>query len=91
MADGVFRVLKIPAGKEEDADGRGIGSDWLVADLFCDDAGTRYWLTTDYLHASDWADLPWSDPETLAQTIVEHLNAKAAALFEYRRAKREER
>lgn len=73
---GMVRVLAIPAGQTEDADGREVGSDWLLAD--CGEAhdGTHYYVTTDYIRASELDDYPLlADPRRLAEWMVEAINA----------------
>ena len=56
---GRYRVLLIPHGQSgKDAEGRGIGDDWLLATMgyFDADNGVGYdaYVTTNRVHASDY-------------------------------------
>lgn len=70
----LVRALVIPPGAEEDAEGRGIGSDWLLGSLGQDLDGNTVYLTTDRLHGTDvpgWLE----DPARLAAVLVEAINS----------------
>lgn len=82
MSRSFYRILAIPEGEEKDAEGRGLGDDWLVADLGVheDENGvftTHYYVTTDRVHASEFdPEVMGCDPPSLAADIVAILNAK---------------
>lgn len=73
------RVLKLERRSQVDAEGRGIGDDFELADFGFDTDGTAYWLTTDGLHASDVADLGLDDPGALATMVAELVNRALGA------------
>lgn len=77
---GLVRVLKIPGGKDVDDEGRGVGSDWLLATIGTDDKGDEYYITTDGVRASDLCAFEFLEPEAMATEIVKMLNDKARAL-----------
>jgi hypothetical protein len=64
------RILRIPEGASKDAEGRGVGDDWLLAQFGRGDDGALYYLTTDGMHASDMVGVDLS-PRYLAE-LLEH-------------------
>ena len=70
----LVRVLAIPAGQKKDAIGRGIGDDWLLADLGEASNGTHYYLTTDHVHCSEMIEFPQLDAEWLSRAIADWIN-----------------
>jgi hypothetical protein len=76
---GPYRVLKIRNGETKDADGREVGTDWLVATLGADADDFHYYVTTDRVRGSELADVAEickSDPGDLARAIARMLNAR---------------
>lgn len=68
------RLLVIPHGQDKDAEGKGHGSDWPLADLGHTDTA-HVTLTTDHAHASEVCDDDVvGNPESLGKFIVEALN-----------------
>lgn len=81
------RLLVIPNGQKEDAEGKGIGDNWEIAHLG-DTATASVWLTTDHAHASDLCDDDvLNDPEVLGRFMVAALNGRPP-LSLYRQAAR---
>ena len=70
----IVRVLAIPRGEEKDADGRGIGDDWLLADLGVDHEDNHIYVTTDRVRASELAGLRILEPRDLAVFLVGKVN-----------------
>lgn len=75
MSRNIVRVLKIPAGKETDEKGRKFGDDWMLADMGVAPDGTRYWVTTDSIHASEYGAFPIFQSDNLAEFLTEKINA----------------
>ena len=78
------RVLAIPEGAERDADGRGIGDDWLLADLGVDESDGKlvhFYVTTDRIHASELASFRIFQPKRFAEWIVETANNTLEAII----------
>lgn len=70
----IARVLAIPRYAEKDWAGRGIGDDWLLADLGVL-GDVHYYVTTDSVHASEIAGMNLLDPDTLAAFLAGQINA----------------
>lgn len=73
---GLVRLLSIPKGADKDAEGRGFGDDWQLLDLGQSEDGTRHYLTTDCVRASEFACIPgFHDPAEMGAWLVEQINA----------------
>lgn len=68
-----YRVLAVRNG-EKDAEGRGVGDDWLIADLGEDEDGTHYYVTTDRVPTSEYGFL--MDIDEQAAVMAAALNAE---------------
>ncbi len=73
--DRILRVLVIPHEAEKDSKGRGIGDDWLLADMGTDEDGNHIYVTTDRVHASEMAGMALLSPRELAVYLAENVNA----------------
>lgn len=51
---GYVRALIVPKGEKKDSDGREFGDDHMLADLGESWEGATVWLTTDYVHTSEF-------------------------------------
>lgn len=58
MNRSLTRVLILPYGKKQDADGRTLGEDWLLADFGETPDGDHVYLTTDRVRASEFGSYP---------------------------------
>lgn len=83
----IVRVLVIPEKKKKDDDGRGVGDDWLLADLGVDPDGNHIYVTTDRVHASELAGLRILEPRDLAVFLVGKVNESWKRYLERRKSR----
>lgn len=69
-----IRVLRIKNGETRDEEGRRYGDDWVLADFGEDFDGDHYYLTTNRLHASEYARFTLFEPGNLSKFIQEQID-----------------
>lgn len=78
MARSLFRILDLRNGAERDADGRTKDSDWRLLSL-----ASGFYITTDYVKASDVPDLPYDEVGSwLTASSLDEKAAEALAMLE---------